>query len=151
MFFIFARRKRRKYLLEEAIVEEERRPDGFEWLHLFPMSTMEWVSHWIMLISLLFLMYVGKHLSTETRKNGILVLFVTVPIMYTVGKTPILWSCFSHKVSLSLIGILSIVGLVAALVFRSQKSLFAAIMAGLIVIPAMMISFGIFVIIMVGK
>ena len=143
IFLVIARRKRRKYLKEEAVVEKGGRPDGFEWLHWFPTNTMEWVSHWFMLLSLLFLMYTTKHFTTETRKNAIRVLFIAAPIMYMIGKTPSLWRCFSHKISLALIATLSIGGMVAALVLRSQKSLFAAIMAGVIVIPGMMISFGI--------
>ena len=63
IMIILTCRKRDKAVKEERKFKPPMfvRPDGFGWLKYFPMNTMQWISHWILLISMLILMYASKH------------------------------------------------------------------------------------------
>ena len=69
IFILIVVRKHRHALKQKVTVQQPSldRPDGFEWLSWFPMNRMKWISHWMLLISLLALMYVSKHVSTPVE------------------------------------------------------------------------------------
>jgi hypothetical protein len=137
--------KRAKFLEEEVKSKAPRfvRPDGFGWLKYFPINTMQWISHWVLLISLLILMYVSKHVSTQTRRGAVYVLCISAPIMYIIGNNSTCWKCCAHKVSLVLIGAILITALVMTAFLQSDKSLSTSIISGVLTVSGMMISFGI--------
>ena len=145
MFTFIALRKRRRALKQEGQVQRpsQGRPDGFEWLSWFPMVTMKWISHWMLLFSLLALMYVSKHVSTPARKNAVLTLTVASPLMYLIGNTRSLWKCFSHKISIAILCICIAAALVLSIVFQKDKSLSASLTSGAFVVSGMMISYGV--------
>ena len=118
------------------------RPDGFEWLSWFPMDRMKWISHWMLLISLLALMYVSKHVSTSVRKHAVYTLAAASPLMYLIGNTRSLWKCFSHKISIAILCICIAAALVLSIVFQQTKSLSASLTSGAFVVSGMMVSYG---------
>merc|ERR1711871_1203047 len=99
-------------------------------------------SHWMLLLSLLALMYVSKHVSTPARKHAVYTLAAASPLMYLIGNTRSLWKCFSHKISIAILCICIATALALSIVFQQTKSLSTSLTSGVFVVSGMMVSYG---------